>query len=195
MTGVSLVHGLEDPICGLGPVLDAARLAQPGLESCGALSLGGATSLDEAGLVWRDALFVETLAPFLLDQLAFGRAGMLREMLESDAAFTTRLDPVLAERSERAGRKLAALAGAMRGDRLLPRIAMRSTAGDIPCHYLTVFAARCAAFSIDDRTAIGAYVIREVAGWNISSTAPAVAGFIRSCIQVIPSARFGLRAA
>ncbi len=195
MTVVSLVEGLDDPACGLGPLLDAARLVQPGLETVRPLTLGGATTLAEAGLVWRDGIFLTHLAPFFLDQIASARQGMLREMVARDVAFTASLDSVIADRSSVAGRKLASLAGAMRGDRMLPKLADRAARGDIPCHYLTVFAARCAAFSIDDRTAVGASVVREVCGWSIVSPAPAVADFIRSCIDAIPASRFGLRAA
>lgn len=195
MAVVSLVQGLEDPVCGLAPLLDAARLVQPGLESVRPLTLAGVTSLAQAGDLWRDALYVNDLAPFFLDQLARARHGKLREMAEADAQFSRHLDKTLAESSIAAGRKLVGLAAAMRGDRLLPKLADRATRGEIPCHYLTVFAARCAAFSIDDRTALGASVVREVCGWSIVSTAPATAAFIRSCIDVIPASRFGLRAA
>jgi|GEM_PF-924202 len=195
MSAVSLVEGLDDPVCGLAPLLDAARLVQPGLESVRPLTLAGVTTLAEAGTIWRDQLYLTALAPFLLDQLARARHGKLREMAAADAQFSEVLDETLAESSIAAGRKLVGLAAAMRGDRLLPKLADRAARHEIPCHYLTVFAARCAAFSIDDRTALGASVIREVCGWSIISPAPAVAGFIRSCIDVIPASRFGLRAA
>jgi len=195
MSVVSLVQGLDDPVCGLGPLLDAARLVQPGLEFVRPLTLAGVTTLAEAGTAWRDGLFANELAPFFLDQLARARHGQLREMVAADARFSDSLDHTLSESSIAAGRKLVGLAAAMRGDRLLPKLADRTARGEIPCHYLTVFAARCAAFSIDDRTALGASVVREVCGWSIVSPAPAVAGFVRSCIEIIPASRFGLRAA
>ncbi len=195
MTVVSLVEGLDDPICGLGPLLDAARLVQPGLESVRPLTLAGVTSLADAGMVWRDQIFSDHLAPFLLSQLSRAREGKLREMAAADVEFSSALDTMHVDSSVAAGRKLVALASAMRGDRVLPKLAERAARSEIPCHYLTVFAARCAAFSIDDRTALGASVVREVCGWSIISPAPQVAAFIRSCIDAIPASRFGLRAA
>lgn len=195
MTVVSLVQGLDDPICGLGPLLDAARLVQPGLESVRPLTLAGATSLANAETQWRDGIFLPHLAPFFLDQLSRAREGKLREMIAADQTFSTCLETVYAENSMTAGKKLVGLAAAMRGDRLLPKLAERAARGEFPCHYLTVFAARCAAFSIDDRTSLGASVVREVCGWSIISPAPMVAEFVRSCMDAVPASRFGLRAA
>jgi len=195
MTTVTLVHGLDDPVCGLAPLLDAARLVQPGLEFVRPLTLVGVTSLAQAEELWRDQIFVNILAPFLLDQLTLARLGRLRELVEQDLAFSKHLPSELAAASVGAGRRLASQAGAMRGDRLLPKLADRVAAATMPGHYLTIFAARSAAFAMDDRTTVGASVVREVCGWSINAPAPAVAGFVRSCISVIPASRYNLRAA
>lgn len=179
---------------GLGPIWTAARVANPEFALCGAVTFRAAAGFSALAEAWRAAMFEPVLLPALRSALAHAHRGELRELTALDARLSEQLPKHARTGSLAAGQKLARLGADLRGDRLLSRLADNVRDGIAPGHLAIVFAARCAAFSLPDRTAIGAYLFQELYAGAPTAPVAAVCDFVAACIEPLGGV-FELRAA
>jgi hypothetical protein len=172
---------------GLGPIWAAARVANPDFAICGPVTFRGLAAFAASALEWKASLFEPALLPALRATLGHARRGELRELCAVDARLSDHLPAACLESSLRAGGRLAALGADLRGDRLLPRLGEAVRNGQTPGHLAVVFAARCAAFSLHDRVAIGAYLFQEMCAGSPTAAVVDVCDFVAACIEGGPS--------
>ncbi|MGH8046284.1 MAG: urease accessory UreF family protein [Chthoniobacterales bacterium] len=172
---------------GLGPIWAAARVANPDFAICGPVTFRTTAAFATDAEAWRKTIFEPVLLPALRATLTHARRGELREICAVDVRLTDHLAAPAGGNSRRAGRRLAQLGSELRGDRLLPRLADAAANGSTPGHLAIVFAARCAAFSLHDRVAIGAYLFQEICGGAPAAPVVEVCDFVADCIEEGPS--------
>ena len=179
---------------GLGPIWTAARVANPEFALCGPVTFRAAADFSNLAAGWRASIFESVLLPALRASLAHAHRGELRELAALDRRLSEQLPPHACAGSLAAGQRLAHLGADLQGDRLLPRLAANVRDKVSPGHLAVVFAARCAAFSLPDRTAIGAYLFQEMCAGAPTAPVAAVCDFVAACIEPLGGA-FELRAA
>lgn len=179
---------------GLGPIWTAARVANPEFALCGPVTFRAAADFSNLAASWRSAIFEPVLLPALRASLAHAHRGELRELAALDRRISEQLPPHACAGSLAAGQRLARLGADLPGDRLLPRLAANVRDEVSPGHLAVVFTARCAAFSLPDRTAIGAYLFQEMCAGAPTAPVAAVCDFVAACIEPLGGA-FELRAA
>lgn len=172
---------------GLGPIWAAARVASPDFSLSAPVTFRGGVPFATAVGNWKSALYEPALLPALRATLSHARRGELREICTVDARLSEHLGETALEGSLRAGQRLAALGDGLRGDRLLPRLGEAVRAGATPGHLAVIFAARCAAFSLHDRVAIGAYLFQELCAGAPTAAVVDVCDFVAACIENGPS--------
>ncbi len=180
---------------GLGPIWAATRVANPDFAICSPITFRAPGLFPAAAEAWRESLFAPVLLPALRAALGHARRGEVRELTALDRRLTTQLGENAREGSTRAGRRLALLGTALRGDRLLPRLAENVRTEAAPGHLAIIFAARCGAFSLPDRTAVGAYLFQEMCAGAPAALVPEVCDFVARCLEPLGAATFELRAA
>jgi len=180
---------------GLGPIWTATRVANPDFVISGPVTFLTGASFSMSANAWREAVFAPFLLPALRSALAHARKGGLRELCELDQRLSEQLGEVSREGSLRAGRRLAGRGSELPGDRLLSRLSECVAAGTTPGHLVVVFAARCAAFSLPDRVAAGAYLFQEMCGGAPTATIPIVCDFIAACLEPLGGAVIEFRTA
>jgi hypothetical protein len=180
---------------GLGPIWAAARVANPDFAVAGAVTFHAGASFTHAAVAWRDSIFAPMLVPALRSALGHARRGELRELSALDKKLSEQLGEIARESSIRAGRRLALRSSGLQGDRLLPRLGEWVRDGATPGHLAIVFAARCAAFSLPDRIAVGAYLFEEMCAGAPTAPIPEVCDFVAACIEPLGGSSLELRAA
>lgn len=180
---------------GLGPIWAATRVANPDFAISGPVTFHSGAVFATAANAWRDAVFSPVLLPALRATLGHARRGEVREISALDKRISDELGEISREGSLRAGNRLAAHGCDLRGDRLLPRLGEWVRDGVTPGHLAVIFAARCAAFSLPDRIAIGAYLFQEMCAGAPAAAVPDVCDFVAACIEPLGGSAAGLRAA
>jgi hypothetical protein len=180
---------------GLGPIWTATRVANPDFVVSGPVTFHTGGSFAMSANAWREAIFAPILLPALQAALSHSRRGELRELRETDQKLSAQLGGIACEGSVRAGRRLAQRGCELPGDRLVTRLSDSIASGDTPGHLAVVFAARCAAFSLSDRVAAGAYLFQEMCGGAPTATIPIVCDFIAACLEPLGGSAFEFRAA
>lgn len=193
MNPISELQSPDELKHGLGPIWAAARAANPEFSISGPVTFPADSPFDSACEAWNTGLFQPILLPALLSSLGHARRGEAREILHLDAHLSATLPEDVRTGSIRAGRRLAAASRELKGDRTLQRLAAWTADGSMDGHLVTIFAARCAAFSLFDRAAVGAYLFQELCGGAPGAPASAVCDFIRTCLE--PQVSRELRAA
>lgn len=179
---------------GLGPIWAATRVANPDFAISGPVTFRGGVLFETSALAWKDAVFTPILLLALRATLAHARRGEVREIAALDRKLSEDLTGAALEGSLRAGERLALHGCDLRGDRLLPRLGEWVRDGVTPGHLATIFAARCAAFSLPDRIAVGTYLFQEMCAGAPTAAVPAVCDFVAGCLEPL-GASSGLRAA
>ncbi len=180
---------------GLGPIWTATRVANPDFASLSPVTFRGGHIFPASAATWKAAVFMPLLLPALRSALAHARRGQFRELLDLDRQLSEALDEAARAGSIAAGQRLAQHGCHLQGDRLLPRLGEAARSRATPGHLAIVFAARCAAFSLPDRTAVGAYIFQEMCAGAPTAHVPAVCDFVADCIEPLGEAGFELRAA
>ncbi len=180
---------------GLGPIWAATRVANPDFAISGPVTFHGGAIFMTSAVTWRDAVFAPILLPAMRATLGHARRGEVREISTLDQKLSLELGENAREGSLRAGRRLAAHGCDLRGDRLLPRLGEWARDGQTPGHLAIIFAARCAAFSLPDRIAVGSYLFQEMCAGAPTARVPEVCDFVAACIEPLGSSAAGLRAA
>ncbi len=168
---------------GLGPIWAATRVANPDFATCPAVTFHSGPVFRLSADAWHDTLFRPRLFPALRAALAHARRGEARELADLDRQLSADLGPSHFPSSTRAGQRLAALGTDLRGERLLQRLAAQVHAGTTPGHLAIIFAARCGAFSLPDRTAIGAYLFQELCAGAPQARVDEVCAFVAACLE------------
>lgn len=193
MNPISELQSPDELKHGLAPIWAAARSANPDFATSGRVTFPAGTSFAAASTAWNTALFQPALLPAFLSTLNHARCGEAREILAIDAGLSAALSDAAREGSLRAGRRLVIHSKDLRGDRTLQRLTGWVEDGSMDGHLVTLFAARCATFSLSDRAAVGAYLFQELCGGTPDTPVPAVCDFISLCLE--PLASHKLRAA
>lgn len=194
---MTVISELENPgeiRHGLGPIWAATRVANPDFATCPAVTFRAGPVFRLSADAWRDTLFAPRLFPALRAALAHARRGEARELVALDQRLSAELGETLFAASARAGQRLAALGSDLRGERLLQRLAEQVRSGATPGHFAIVFAARCGAFSLPDRTAVGAYLFQELCAGSPQARVDEVCDFVARCLEPL-GAPGALRAA
>ncbi len=158
---MEFVHQIQPEPHAPHPLESGLQIASPAFEQVGRLTFRNESRFDLAASVWRDATFLPTLVPALTATLDFARNGEVREIIALEAAVLSRTPTAIADALVAEGRRLAAVTGDPRGDRVLPRLHAAIRDGSLQGHFTILFAARCAVFSIATRTTLGAYLLQE----------------------------------
>jgi hypothetical protein len=177
---------------GLGPIWAAARTANPDFTLSGPVTFRAPGLFAPAAVAWQESLFNPVLLPALRAALAHARRGEVRELAALDQRLSESLPAGVRDDSTRAGHRLALHGAALRGDRLLPRLAASVSDGTSPGHLAIVFAARCGAFSLPDRMAVGAYLFQEMCAGAPTAPVIDVCDFVARCLEplgAIPALR------
>jgi hypothetical protein len=182
MTRPSNAKALPTAVNPLGDILAVARRIHPGLESSTALTFKADADFPGDANHWVAELFAPVLLPALLEALDHARAGRLNELSELDQRLTHILGANESKRSLAAGHRLAAAADSLRGDRLVGRVCDAIRNRSLAGHFLIVFAARSAAFSISDRVAVAAYAFMEASLTTPPPSVGAIEDFVSSCL-------------
>jgi UreF. len=193
MNPISELQSPDELQHGLGPIWAAARAANPEFSLSGPVTFPTGMAFAAACETWNTGLFQPMLLPAFLSALEHARRGEAREILDLDARLSSTLPGDARTGSIRAGRRLSAASRELKGDRTLQRLAAWTADGTMDGHLVTIFAARCAAFSLFDRAAVGAYLFQELCGGAPDAPAPVVCDFIRLCLE--PQVSRELRAA
>lgn len=183
MTAISELDNPGEIRHGLGPIWAATRVANPDFATCPAVTFHAGPVFRLSADAWHDTLFQPLIFPTLRSALAHARRGEMRELLALDQQLATDLGPTHHAGSTRAGQRLAALGTDLRGERLLQRLAEQVRTGATPGHLAVVFAARCGAFSLPDRTAIGAYLFQELCAGATQARVDEVCAFVAACLE------------
>jgi hypothetical protein len=194
MNSISEVENPGEIRHGLGPIWAATRVANPDFALCGPVTFRCGAVFTISSSAWHETVFAPVLLPALRASLAHARRGEAREIIALDQRLSTQLPENTLTASTRAGHRLAALGSTLRGDRLLPRLAANVADGAAPGHLATVFAARCGAFSLPDRVAIGAYLFQEMCAGAPHVSVADVCDFVARCLEPL-GASLELRAA
>ncbi len=180
---------------GLGPIWAATRVANPDFAISGPVTFHSGAIFTASATAWRDAVFSPILLPALRATLGHARRGEVREISALDLRLSEQLGENAREGSLRAGLRLAAHGCDLRGDRLLPRLGEWVRDGVSPGHLAIIFAARCAAFSLPDRIAAGAYLFQEMCAGAPAAAVPDVCDFVAACLEPLGGSSIELRAA
>jgi hypothetical protein len=180
---------------GLGPIWAATRVANPDFAISGPVTFHGGAAFAVAAAAWRETVFSPMLLPALRATLGHARRGEVREISALDKRLSDELGETAREGSLRAGNRLAQHGCDLRGDRLLPRLGEWVRDGATPGHLAVIFAARCAAFSLPDRIAVGAYLFQEMCAGAPTAGIPDVCDFVAACIEPLGGSSIELRAA
>jgi len=192
------ISEVEDPgeiRHGLGPIWAATRVANPDFSICGPVTFHSGQAFPLAAAVWQESVFAPVLLPALRAALAHARRGEVRELATLDRRLSEQLGDGLRADSIRAGRRLALHGNSLRGDRLLPRLAENVRTEVSPGHLAIIFAARCGAFSLPDRIAVGAYLFQEMCAGAPTASVVEVCDFVARCIEPLGGSSLELRAA
>jgi len=192
------ISEVEDPgeiRHGLGPIWAATRVANPDFSICGPVTFHSGKAFPLAATAWQESVFAPVLLPALRASLAHARRGEVRELTALDRRLSEQLGDGLRADSIRAGRRLALHGNSLRGDRLLPRLAENVRTEVSPGHLAIVFAARCGAFSLPDRIAVGAYLFQEMCAGAPTASVVEVCDFVARCIEPLGGSSLELRAA
>jgi hypothetical protein len=184
---ISEIKHPNELLHGLGPIWAATRVANPDFATCGPVTFRSESVFVTSAHSWRDALFSSHLQPALRAALEHARRGELREILALDRRLSDQLPAPAHEGSRRAGQRLGLQGGDFRGDRLLPRLADALHDDATPGHLVVVFAARCAAFSLHDQVAVGAYLFQEMCAGAPTAPVKEVCNFVAACIENGPA--------
>jgi hypothetical protein len=195
MNPISEVENPGEIRHGLGPIWAATRVANPDFSICAPVTFRAGAAFPLAANAWQEAVFAPILLPALRAALTHARRGEVRELAALDLRLSDQLGDGLRADSLRAGRRLALLGSTLRGDRLLPRLAESVRTGNSPGHLAIVFAARCGAFSLPDRIAIGAYLFQEMCAGAPTASVGEVCDFVARCIEPLGGSSLELRAA
>lgn len=180
---------------GLGPIWAATRIANPDFAICGSVTFHAGAVFSISVNAWRESVFTPILLPTLSAALNHAHRAEVRELAALDRSLSENLPPKVCADSIRAGHRLALHGSELRGDRLLPRIAENLRAGTSPGHLAVIFAARCAAFSLPNRAAIGAYLFQEMCAGAPTAPVIDVCDFVAACLEPLGASALGLRAA
>jgi hypothetical protein len=180
---------------GLGPIWAATRIANPDFAITGPVTFHGGPIFATAAQAWRETIFTPILLPALRATLGHARRGEVREISVLDRKLSDELGERARDGSLRAGDRLAAHGCGLRGDRLLPRLGESVREGRTPGHLAIIFAARCAAFSLPDRVAVGAYLFQEMCAGAPTAHVPEVCDFVAACLEPLGGAATELQAA
>jgi len=180
---------------GLGPIWAATRVANPDFAATGPVTFHGGAVFTIAADAWKQAVFSPVLLPGLRAALSHARRGEFRELCDLDRHLSATLDRAALEGSTGAGHRLALHGCDLRGDRMLPRLGEAVRSGSTPGHLAVIFAARCATFSLPDRTTVGAYLFQEICAGSPIAPVVEVCDFVAACIEPLGGAAFELRAA
>jgi hypothetical protein len=172
---------------GLGPIWAAARVANPDFAICSPVTFRSSKAFAVDAPAWKAAIFKPILLPAFRATLAHARRGELRELCAVDLRLSDQLAASLRDDSMRNGQRLAAHGSDLLGERLLPRLADAVRDGTTPGHFAIAFAARCAAFSLHDRVAIGAYLFQEMCAGAPTAPVVEVCDFVAACIDDGPA--------
>lgn len=183
MTAISELENPGEIRHGLGPIWAATRVANPDFATCAAVTFRAGPVFRLSADAWRDTVFQPSLLPALRAALRHGHRGEFRELLALDQRLSAELDPHHLAASTRAGHRLAVIGRDLRGERLLTRLAEHVRTGTTPGHLSIVFAARCGAFSLPDRTAVGAYLFQELCAGAPRARVDEVCDFVAGCLE------------
>ncbi len=146
------------------------RTADPGLALDGPLTFSPGGTWPEAWRVWREQVFVPTLAPALLQTAAFATHGGAKEIQSLDLQIDAALSPDARTRSQTAGRRLLARLASSRGERCLGKFQQWAAADEMPAHFPTIHAVQHALFHLPLRLLVPAYAHWE---WSAAGGNPA----------------------
>ncbi len=195
MNPISEVENPAELRHGLGPIWAATRVANPDFAIGGAVTFHASAVFAVSAVAWRESVFQPVLLPALRAALNHARRAEVRELAALDRRLSEQLPAGTHAASLRAGHRLALRGRELRGDRLLPRLAENIRAGAAPGHFAVIFAARCAAFSLPDRTAVGAYLFQEMGAGAPAAPVAEVCDFVAACLEPLGGPAFELRAA
>lgn len=194
MNWITEISSPDDLQHGLGPIWTATRIASPAFATFGPITLRASECFSAQSLAWKTGVFDPILLPAFRAALTHARRGEIRELARIDHELGSKLPPSISEASLRAGRRLV-IHGDLPGDRLLSKLEARIDRGETPGHLAVVFAARCAAFSLPDRIAVGAYLFQELCSGAPCTPVNDICRFVASCLEPLGESPGALRAA
>ncbi len=195
MTPISEVAFPHELIHGLGPIWSAVRIANPCFATTGPLTFRPASAFGPSAAHWRETVFAPHILPIFLEVLGHARAGRTQELIVLDSRLTSLLTEPSRSASRAAGRRLAESVGGIRGDRMHSRLCDWTSSGRTDGNLAILFAARCAAFSMPDRRAVGAYLFQEIHAGDPGAFASPISDFVAGCLDALPDSAFRQRAA
>jgi hypothetical protein len=145
----------------LGELSEIVRRCNPNFESMQAISWQVERSVEDSWRQWLEALFEPVLLPHLWRVLDLSARQSAKEIIVLDAELDRSMKPWPRQRSIDAGRLLLQQS-TPRGERLMARLQEAIQGGVARGHFATLYAVRCAAFSIPIRAAILGYLLQEL---------------------------------